>query len=324
MAPSTSCSRPHIKFRTTNASDESENKLDKILMKLSKQKMTKSRVMRCKDNTASVLRAGALVQGVIRKNDAMIQEIVAGSSDPLKVHRHFKNLLEVASMEHMQEVERKHLLGLISLQEAKIAKMEAIKSNQEIAEEIKKEHQKLLELIKLEQEQQIAKSQHIIRKTHLGRLKTKKNLYDVVIKKKLNADDVKKLNEKLQQEVNEAREKERQHKAELIRKMKSLENKSQHCKLTDYDKMSILELKVSIANFRQKLDQEKQARKKTIRQEHERKKQLVEHATTLIEIRHKLRESKAEKIKRDVKPSSELVALREKLVQMRRMTSATP
>lgn len=253
----------------------------------------------------------------------MIEGIVAGSSDPLVIGLKQKHHQERASIDRILETERKHLLGLISQQEARIARMESLKSNQEAADEMKKEHQKLLEFIKREQEQQIVKSKHIIRKTHLGRLKTRKNLFDVATNKKLNADDVRKLNEKLQQEVNEAKEKELLYKAKLIQKIRSLEKKPKS-NVTDYHKMSILELKQSIINLRQKLDQETQARKKKIQQEHERKKQLVEHATTLIGIRHKLRESKTDEIKRAIKPTPDLVALREKLVQMRRMTSGTP
>lgn len=277
--------------------------------------------------TASILRAGALVKNMLKDNDLVVNELVAGSSDPKPVTDHFKRIFEFAHMKEIQEIERKHLMGLISLEEAKIAKTEAVKRNQEVAEEMKQKRQQLLELLKQEQQRQIVKSKHIIRKTHLGRIKVKKNQFEVMMEKKLGANEVKKLNEKLQKQLNGAREKEFQRKLELIRKIKFLEEKSKggrtkNSKLVEYHKMSILELKVSITKLRQQLEDEKEARQKKIQQERERQKQLLTNAETLIEIRHKFnREQKQEKTKHVIKLTPDLVVLREKLAKMRQLTS---
>lgn len=311
---------------STNNSDASENKLDQILMNLPR-KIRHGKVMQFKKNTASILRAGALVKSKIKDNDLVIDELVAGSSDPKSVTDHFKKVVELAHLKEIQEIERKHLTGLISLEEAKIAKLEAVKRNQEVADEIKQQRQQMLKLLKREQERQIVKSKLTIKKTHLGRLKVKKGQLDAVMKKKLSADQVKNLSEKLQKQLTEARAKEFQRKLELIQKMRKLEEKSRtgKAKLSKFDechKMSILELKVKIANLRQQLEDEKEARQKKIQQERERQKQLLFNAETLIESRHKFsREHKTEKTKCDIKPSPDLMMLREKLARMRQMTS---
>lgn len=315
------------KMTSTKGSDGSENKLEKILKNFPQTKM-KLRVMNFRKNTASVLRAGSLVSSKLKSNDSMVEKLVAGSNDPLEISLQLKEIVEAAHLKELQEIERKHLLGLISLEEAKIAKMEAVKRNQTVAEEIKKERQNLLKLLKQSQEQQMFISKQVIRKTQLGRLKAKKNQFDAVVKNKLSADEVKKLNEKFKTQLNEAKEKELERKTELIHKMKLLEEKLKAGKLerkslNEYQRMSILELRVSIVNLHNRLDLEKKSRQKKFQQERERQKQLIVNNEVLIAIARKNRQPPlgASKVKRHIEPSPDLSILREKLAEMRRLTS---
>ena len=313
--------------KKTGDSDKSENKLEEILKKVSKNFKQSTQVVEFKKNTASILRTGAVVKNKMNSNDVVVCGLVAGSSDPKSVENHSKKAVELAHMKEIQEIERKHLIGLISLEEAKIAKIEAVKINLEIVKEMKLKRQRLVELMRHNQEQQTQKLKHIVRKTHLGRLKVRKNKFDALLQKKLTAGEVKKYSEKLQKELNLVKEKEFQEKLELIQKIKFLQKKSKSRKIEttkrdDYHRMSLLELKVSITKIRQQLEDEKEARQKKIQQEHERQKQLLNKAETLIEIRsHFQREIRIEKTKLDLEPTPELIKLREKLEQMRQITS---
>ena len=313
--------------KKTGDSATSENKLEEILKKTSKNFKQNTQVIEFKKNTASILRTGAVVNKTMKSNDLVICGLFAGSSDPKSVENHSKKAVELAHMKEIQEIERKHLVGLISLEEAKIAKKEAMKINSEIVKEMKNKRRQILELSRHNQEQQTQKLLHIVRKTHLGRLKVKKNQFDALLQRKLTAGEVKRYSEKLQKELKLEKEKEFQEKLELIQKIKQLQNKSKlqkakSSKNDDYHKMSLLELKVSITKLRQHLENEKEARLKKIQQEHERQKQLLNKTETLIEIRSNFyREMRIEKTKSDFQPTPELVKLREKLEQMRQITS---
>lgn len=316
------------KLCAINDSIVSENKLNQNLLKLSEKETKKSHDIQFKKNTASILRAGSLLKSDIKMKDLMIEKLASGSNDPSEISNKLKAVAEVTQDEHLEAVQRKHLMGLISLEEAKIAKSEVVKRNQRIAEEIKLERQNLQKLLKKVKDNHMDNSKQVIRRTHLGRLISMKNQFDAVEKKKLNAEGVKQLNNKLQKQVSESKEKDLRDNMRLIQKIKKLENKlkvgkiEQKKKLLEYQKMTSTEQKESLVSFRKQIDLEKESQQLRIHQERDRQKQLVENTERLLDVRHKICPPKPEKSKRDlIKPCSNLISLREKLTRMREKTS---
>lgn len=309
------------KICATNSSDSSENKLEQILKKCPVKKFKKVRTLQVKKNTASILRTGAVVKNKIQSNDLVIDDLVAGSNNPHKFKDQFMKFIEAARIKEFQEIERKHLVGLITSEQSKLARVETAKKKQEIAYEVKQQRRQLNELLKNKQEQEIIKSKNIVRNTHLWRLKAKKTRFELVMEKKLIADKMKRLSENFQRFLQESREKELQQKLEQVYKMKQVEESSKPEKVKNSDKMSLLKLKVSLAKLHKQLEDEKEVRHKKIQQERERQKQLLTNAEMLIEIRHKLnREPKPDKIKFNIEASPDLVILRDKLAEIRKLT----
>lgn len=82
-----------------------------------------------------------------------------------------------------------------------------------------------------------------------------------------------------------------------------------------------------MAKLQQQINHERENRQKRIHEEHNRHKQLIQNTETLIEIGRKLNrhrdQIKNEKVKRHSNASTapDLIKLREKLAQMRKIVS---
>lgn len=181
-----------------------------------------------KNNTASILRTGAQVSTKIKLNDKIISNLVGGACDPCAINKNLEIELEKQQHLEIQEMERKHLIGLISMEQAKIARNDAMKRNHSKAQQVKSEKHKLIEVIKRQNEHNMMTSKYIVRKTHIGYLKTKRSQFDATMKKKLNADKLKETQEDIKRQILELKRLEFLRKSELIQKMRYSEgDKSQ-------------------------------------------------------------------------------------------------
>lgn len=185
----------------------------------------KQRAIKCRKNVASVLRTGAIMTKKMKFNDAIVEKIIAGGNNPFTFESNVKKIIKMAHDEEVNEIERRHLLGMISNEEAKIAKIDAIKCKQKAANELKREKRHLRNLMNEEFERSVSKSKVIVRKTHLNRLILKRKKFDVIFKKKINADEVKKIREKLQHEIEAIKKTEMERKIKLIQKIRILEKR---------------------------------------------------------------------------------------------------
>lgn len=192
------------------------------------EKMSASNLMKFKKNTASILRAGLLVTKAIKSNDSMVNDLMAGGNNPLVHKMHVQKAIRESHEKEVEEIEKRHLLGLISWEEAKIAKIEAIKRKQEIARELKWEKSQLKNVLKSEHEKSVSKSKFIVRRIHLSRLVTKRKKFDLKQLRRVDAENLKNLSKKLEQEIKEANEKEVLRKLDIIKvaKMKKEEAKT--------------------------------------------------------------------------------------------------
>ena len=176
-----------------------------------------------KKNTASILRTGAQVSIRMKLNDIIINNLVGGACDPCAINKYLDIEYEKQHQQEIQEMERKHLIGLISMQQAKISKNDAIKKNHRKAQQVKSEKHKLINDIKDQNEHKMIASKYIVRKTHIGYLKTKRSQFNATMKKKLNADQLKQIKQKLKRQIFEVKQREFLRKSKLIQKMRYLE-----------------------------------------------------------------------------------------------------
>jgi hypothetical protein len=184
------------------------------------EKMSAVNLTKFKKNTASILRAGLLVTKAIKSNDSMVNDLMAGGNNPLAHKMHVQRAIRESHEKEVEEIEKRHLLGLISWEEAKIAKIEALKRKQEIARELKWEKSQLKNVIKSEHEKSVSKSKFIVRRIHLSRLVTKRRKFDVKQLRRIDAENLKNFSKKLEWEIKEANEREVLRKFEMVKEAK--------------------------------------------------------------------------------------------------------
>lgn len=184
------------------------------------EKMSAVNLTKFKKNTASILRAGSLVTKAIKSNDSMVNDLMAGGNNPLVHKMHVQRSIRESHEKEVEEIKKRHLLGLISWEEAKIAKIEASKRKQEIAKELKWEKSQLKNVIKSEHEKSVSKSKFIVRRIHLSRLVTKRKKFDIKQVRRTDAENLKNASKKLEQEIKEAKEREVLRKLEVIKEIK--------------------------------------------------------------------------------------------------------
>lgn len=204
-------------------------KAKKLCEKMSVEAATTVNLTKFKKNTASILRAGLLVTKAIKSNDSMVNDLLAGGNNQFVHKLHVQRAIRESHEKEVEEIEKRHLLGLISWEEAKIAKIEALKRKQEIARELKWEKSQLKNVLKSEHEKSVSKSKFIVRRIHLSRLVTKRKKFDIKQLKRIDAENLKNLSKKFDQEVKEANEREILRKLDLIKesKLRKEEAKSQ-------------------------------------------------------------------------------------------------
>lgn len=178
-------------------------------------------VMKFKKNTASILRTGAFVTKAIKANESMVNDLMSGGSNPCHHRLHVQNAIRESHERKVEEIERRHLLGLISWEEAKVAKIEVMKAKQKAANELKWERSQLRNVIKSELEKSVSKSKAVVRKIHMGRLMSKKTKFDLNNSRKIEVENLKNFNKKLLREMEEAKAAETQRKLELVQKIKA-------------------------------------------------------------------------------------------------------
>lgn len=178
-------------------------------------------VMKFKKNTASILRTGASVTKAIKVNDLIVNDLMSGGNNPSHHKLHVQKAIRESHEREVEEIERRHLLGLISWEEAKVAKIEVMKAKQKAANELKWERSQLRNVIKSELEKSVSKSKAVVRKIHMGRLMSKKTMFDMNNLRKIDVKNMKSFNKKLLREMEEERAAENQRKLELVQKVKA-------------------------------------------------------------------------------------------------------
>lgn len=202
------------------------------------EKMSDVNLMRSKENTTSILRAGLIVKKAIKSNDSMVNDLIAGSNNPFAHKMHVQKAIRESHEKKVEEIERRHLLGLISWEEAKFAKIEATKRKQEIVRKLKWDKSQLKNVIKSEHEKSVSKSKFIVRRIHLSRLVTKRKKFDMKHNRRVAAENLKNLSKKIEQEIKDANEKEILRKFNLVKEAKKKYSKTHLIRKNPHDDMN--------------------------------------------------------------------------------------
>ena len=176
-----------------------------------------------KKNAASILREGIVFQKEEQKKIQELLHLEAGGKDAGEYYRWQDAVLQEQLENDQLEVERKHLMGRITYEEAIIAKQQLFEDNKVLVEQLKDERQALLDEYFKEREEDKEKMQRLVEEVTAGKENAKLAQENLKEMKRKIVEKVSKENRAMMQAAIEMAQAEMEKKIEMIREIRAME-----------------------------------------------------------------------------------------------------
>lgn len=290
-------------------------------------KIPKQKDVSVKGTTASLMREAATLVKDKETEIKKLEYLIQGGFDHTAVDVLEEEIRKYKEQQYLQEIERKHLQGLITYEESKLAKQNLLKENQARNEEFKKEREQILveiEAWKLREQEKIRvlveKCRSIEKGAREAEIKLQQN-------KRMQARMVDNETKDILREAYEKRQRELAEKVQLIQELRALQQ-VRALQVKEFDptespnfgflcEMSIAELKERLGLLKLQMQEDLDKKRESILSN--KKKQQE----TLDDVKRFVAESRTIKLKKVTKQVSrledtpELIALRQRLEQAR-------
>ncbi|XP_014355840.2 uncharacterized protein LOC106708801 [Papilio machaon] len=298
-----------------NLQNDPEQDWKKPFSKSNHRNWKKTSSMPVKENIATLKRYNERMKLTEREEIQWLQDLLRDCRSLSKFHELEEYDREERERERILDIEKKHIQGQISFEEALLAKKKVHDENKKKYEDFMKEKELWnKELEKWNQEQIEINRKHFEKLSliELNVLEARKN---VTKKKKEEADLIKKENETLQLQSLQAKQEELKRKIQMIKEIKILSIIAKRAKLpkiidlTETSgigllcEMSMVELQERLSSMKMNLKEELEAKSKFIKEQHVAAKKSLEDTrkkvADYLDERKKLRKSN----KKTPKPS---------------------
>lgn len=286
-----------------------------------------------KKTTAQVLREGARVQKKAEEAEKVLRDLCNGSTDPFISAKLLEEVREEENAMELREIERKHLLGLLSREEARIAKSAAIKANRMKALELKQQSQELERQLQEWRRLEMIRMREIAERNQCSMEQARLAQVNLLNKRKMTAKQIQEESRELQRRIEDQRKRELDQKISLIRQIKELEhlsksspnvcdNRGQGTSIGVSCQMSVIQLKEALAQVKEKIKEQIQSRRERIQYEHIRQQKLLQDTMRRIErYKNVPKPSKSKCNQRELVLTPDLIKLRKKL-ELKRLQAA--
>ncbi|KAF5296873.1 hypothetical protein FQA39_LY12391 [Lamprigera yunnana] len=280
-----------------------------------------------KGTTASLMREAAVLIKDRESEIQKIQNLIQGGFDSNTL----KNLEEVVKQckeqEHVQDIERKHLQGLLTYEEAKLAKQNVLQDNKLKMEEFKKEQLVILQQIENWKKREQEKIQVLVEKCQNIEKAAREAEEKLLENKRMQARMVDIESKAILKEAQEERQRELAQKVKLIQELHALEQ-VRSLQVKEFDptetpnfgllcEMSIAELHERLAIIKVEI-QEKLEKKRCAIIQHKNKQQEMINDMREFVARNKIPKPKpAPKGACKLEDTPEIIALRGRLERIR-------
>ncbi|KAI6652049.1 hypothetical protein LOD99_4594 [Oopsacas minuta] len=176
-----------------------------------------------KKNAASILREGIIFQKEEQKKIQEILHLEAGGKDAGEYYRWQGTVLEEQLEKEQFEIEKKHLLGRITYEEAIIAKQQLSEDNKVLVEQLKEERQALLEEYFKQREEEKKKMQRLVEEIAAGKENAKLAQENLKEMKRKIVEQVSRENKAMMQAAIEMAQAEMEKKMEMIQQIRAME-----------------------------------------------------------------------------------------------------
>ncbi|XP_050487260.1 uncharacterized protein LOC126871922 isoform X3 [Bombus huntii] len=288
-----------------------------------------------KQTAASTLRECARVINMEEKEIKRLKALAEGGTDPASILKFQEERRQQQKEEELLKIQEKHLLALLSRENAFIAKQSLLNDVKAHAESVRKEKQELYDKLEKWRENHNREMMEIVVKCREVEQASREAFNAMVDEKRQKAAEVTEESRQLKAQLVKQREEETGRKIKLIQKIKTLQSLRALPSIKDFDptessglgllcEMSLAELKERLFWTKMKLDEETKERKSVIYRERERQKNLInETRKALEEYKASKRAVFPAKSRQRLQPvsSPEIDALRKKLEEQKSLRS---
>ena len=176
-----------------------------------------------KKNAASILREGVLFQREEQRRVQELLELEAGGRDAGEYYRWQGSVLEEQLEREQLEIEKKHLMGRITYEEAIIAKQRLSEENKVLVERLKEERQELLDEYFRSREEERKKMQRLVEEIAAGKENAKLAQENLREMKRRIVAEVSRENQAMMQAAIEMAQAEMEKKMEMIQQIRAME-----------------------------------------------------------------------------------------------------
>lgn len=290
-----------------------------------------------KTNAATIIREAALLAKREEREIQKMESLMQGGRDDYKISALEADMRNALEQERSKEIERRHLLGQLTYEEAILAKRKLSRENKEKAAQFKEERNKLLDEIERWRVEEQKKIKALIRACQESDRAARQAQERLLEKRQRGAKLFKDENRKLLTQSLRDKQEELQQKVKLIQELRMLQQvRCLHVAPKEFDptetgnlgllcEMSVAELQERLGLLRIEMQRVLEERRKKIADSKERKAKLLEDAKEFIvavKSQPKL-PSPAADVQNQHIDAPDVIELREKLQRARRMRLAT-
>ncbi|XP_054264048.1 cilia- and flagella-associated protein 99-like [Macrosteles quadrilineatus] len=175
-----------------------------------------------KKNAAMLLREAARLIKEEEKDIQRMNDLVCGAADFTSYEEMMNQLRNEEEQLKLQDVERKHLLGQLSREEAILARQRILNINKARRSEIEQEKRETEEIVKKMQKKHEEEIKLIIEKTQQIQRNIEANKQNVIQKKHMEAQEVASTSKQLRAEAITRQKEELERRIEIIKEIKAL------------------------------------------------------------------------------------------------------
>lgn len=289
-----------------------------------------------KTNTATIMREAALLAKKEEQEIQKLESLMQGGRDEYKISALEAEIRSAIEEERMKDIEKKHLLGQLTYEEAILARKKLLKENKERAAQFKEERNKLLDDIerwRLEEQKKIRAYIEMCQCTDRNAREAHERLLE---KRQRSAKVFRDEKRKLLNQAFEEKQEELKEKVKLIQELKALQQvRNLQVPTKQFDptetpnlgllcEMSIAELQERLGLLKLEMQQLMEEKRKKVADTKEKKMQFLEDAKDFISIvksQPKLRSPPVASAKPNIE-TPEIIELRERLQRAREMRLA--
>ncbi|XP_044268510.1 trichohyalin-like [Tribolium madens] len=259
-----------------------------------KKAPTKKINVETRGNVAAVLREASVCIKQQEKDIKNIESLLKGGATLDKYKELEENLRQLEQQKSIEEIERKHLEGLLTFEEAILAKRKLIECNKERFKEFMEERDTFLKQLEDWKEEQQKKIKIIVKKCQEIERNAKDSDRKLKEEKRTQANQFKEEKRQMLQNAYEKQKEELAKKIKLIEEIKALhEMKTLHSANKEFDRtecpklgllceMSIADLQQKLAEMKDKMERQLEQKRKCIQKYKERQRLMIENVKNFI------------------------------------------